>query len=114
MSYYRDHRTTITPDTFGVRGVPIPWISSIIFDAEDIASIRPVSSGLLNRLVVNGPSARDTWSCYDPFRLIRGRAVVITLKEPVFGFENLSVTFSDYDAAMRVLQDNYAELLIED
>jgi len=72
-----------------------------------------VASGLLNRLVVNGPTVRDTWSCCGPFRLIRGQAVLITLKESVFGFENLSASFSDHDAAMRVLQDNYAELLVE-
>ncbi|MEC9072824.1 MAG: hypothetical protein VX938_10610, partial [Myxococcota bacterium] len=111
MSYYRDHRNTITPTQIRIRGVPFAWISSIIFEKEDIAAIEFTGNGIRNRLMMNGPTSRDTWSCYDPFSLFRGKAVVITLTESIAGFKRLTLTFSDGDAAMQVLKDEYAEFL---
>ncbi len=111
MSYYRDGRTTITSDSLSIRGVPFPLISGLKIDKNELSSVRVIHTGLVDRLMANGPTARDTWSCYDPLSLIRGRAVVFTLKEAVVGFQHLSVTFSDFGAAMQVLRDDYADLL---
>ncbi len=112
MSYYKDQRVKITPEIIRVRGVPIPWISSIVFDKADIESLRLTNPSLLSRLMINGPIRRNTWSCYDPFSLIRTRAIVLTLKEPMLGFEHLALTFSDFDAAVRVLRDEYADFIV--
>ena len=112
MSYYKDHRIKITPTTIRVGGVPFPIISSIIFERADLESLRAIDAGLLNRLVVNGPTSLDTWSCYDPFSVIRSQAVVLTLNEPLGTFKHLVLTFSDFDAAMSVLRDEYAEIIV--
>ena len=111
MSYYRDHRNTITPTQIRIRGVPFAWISGIIFEREDISAIEFIRTGIRIRLMINGPTSRDTWSCYDPFSLIRSKAVVLTLTESIGGFKHVTMTFSDHDAAMQVLKDEYPELL---
>jgi len=111
MSYYRDHRITITHDKISVRGVPFPVISGMTLDPEDIASVRTMDRTLLNRLMVAGPMDRTTWSSFDPLSVMRSKAVVITLKNPLFGFERLALTFSDFDAACGVLGDHYGHLV---
>ena len=112
MSYYRDNRTTITPDQVKIKGVPFPIISNLIIERSSIKSIELQRQGILERLVANGPTARDTWSCYDPLSCIRRQAVVFNLQEPLLGFSRLSVTFSDSKAALQVLRDSYADLLM--
>ena len=65
MSYHRDNRTTITPNEVKINGVPFPIISRLIIEKSSIKSIEVQQQGILERLVMNGPT-RDTWSCYDP------------------------------------------------
>ena len=110
MSYYRDHRVTITSDKISIRGVPFPVISVIIFEAEDIASLETMDRTLFNRLMVSGPLSRNTWSAFDPLSIVRGKAVLITLKEPLLGFDKLALTFSDFNSACGVLGDHYGHL----
>ena len=80
MSYYRDNRTTITPNQVKIKGVPFPIISNLIIERSSIKSIELQQQGILERLVANGPTARDTWSCYDPLAVSDVRQSYLTCR----------------------------------
>ena len=59
--------------------------------------------------------SRRAWSTFDPWSLFRGQAILLRLKEPLplLGTQEITVTCSDLEAAMGVLQEHYPQLFEE-
>ena len=114
MSYYRDNRVTINAETISIRGIPIPVVSGFVIEKEDIKSISFRNRKLLSRLVMSGPVSMKTWKNFDPWTLLRNKEVVIVLKEKILSFEEVTLTFSNYEAACATLDDHYAEFMQEE
>ena len=111
MSLYRDGRTKITAEKISIRGAPIPIISGLVLEKKDIKSITFCHVGWIHRLIFSGPVSPQIWWCFDPFKPLRQKAVVITLNQQLVTFNQIAQTFSDFDAAAAVLKEHFPELI---
>ena len=102
MAYYKDLFNTITGKGIRVRGIPFPIVSLLLIPWEEIEDIELISCSFIDRFRVAGPSSLKTWWGFDPTRLLKGKAIRITLREPILSFKYVVLTGSDVTIAFNI------------
>ncbi|MEE2788413.1 MAG: hypothetical protein VX589_13805 [Myxococcota bacterium] len=112
MVGYTDRRIQVDETGITIRGLPIPKLSRLQCQWEELARIEEVPIGLLRRLWLMGPGTSRTWWAFDPFRPLKGRALIIYMVTGVGPFDRVGVTVSDTNAALSAIE-SYASNLVE-
>lgn len=96
-----------------VKGVLIPKISNISIEKEDIKKITIVKLRTKNRFNLVGTNDLKTWWCFDKFRFLKGKGIVIELNKKIGPINKIGFTVTDLDAAIQVLRSNGQDVYYE-
>ena len=107
MSFYQDRNVRIDEEKIRVRGVLMPMISNIVFDAKEVEKLEEIELSKLDRVSLLGTRNLKTWWCFDAFRPFKKKGFRITIKESVGPFKEVAFTVSDMTSARKVLKDNF-------
>ena len=102
MSLYRASGLKISSDGICLRGIPFPLISRMTIEWSDVQNVQLIDCSVLHRFHFAGPDLLGRWWVPDPLSPLRSHALVVQLRESIFGFDELALTGNDIDFAYEV------------